>query len=106
MEHVDVILKIIEAEKDAQRAANEAMEEKRQLHQKLAEEKAELHEQFMERAKRRIGIVRQHEQEEADEQIARLDAELTQNRAALQRRFAENRDAWADELFAYVTGVG
>jgi len=102
MEHVDVILKIIEAEKAAQQVADEAINTKNRLGQNLEREKAGLHEQFMERARRRVEIVREQESRDAEDSIARLDGELTETKAALRVRFDANKEAWAEELFAFV----
>ncbi len=103
MEHIEVIVKIIEAEQAAQKVADDALAQKQNLASSLTEKKQNLHDQFVERAKRRVELVRQQDQEEAEENLAQLEKQMVTSREQLQRSYQENASTWTEALFSYVT---
>ena len=102
MEHLDVIVRIIEAEQAAQKVADEVWQKKQTLAEDLVQQKNEIHESLIQRAQRRIEIVRQQEQQDANESLATLDGKFQLKQFQMERRFEENREKWVDELFQFM----
>ena len=105
MEHIEIINRIIEAEHRAQSIANAAREKQVRLANDLADERRKIRDELYARANRRIGLVREHEENVALEQIAALDQKLKGDMETLENSYHANRKRWLDELFQSIAGT-
>ena len=105
MEYIEVLNKIIEAERAARQIAGEAKAERDNLPRDLRAGREEMRSRLMARAERRVRIVREQEDAVADGQLARLENELQNDLLTLESHFRAHRDEMAGKLFGLVTGV-
>ena len=105
MEFVELINQIVAAEQNASQLVQEAQSREAGLDEDLAQETADLRERYMERARRRVGIVEETETAHAQEEIAELDRRLQNSLAALNRAYESHRDQWVDTLLARIVGT-
>ena len=105
MEFVELINQIVAAEQNASQLVQEAQSREAGLDGDLAQETADLRERYMERARRRVGIVEEIETAHAREEIAELDRHLQNSLDALNRAYESHRDQWVDTLLARIVGT-
>ena len=103
MKHVDIINRIVEAEQRARQIAAEAQEKLAHLQADLENERKNLRETYLQRAERRVEMVREREQALMREQLDEMDKHFTSERDMLERLFADHRTDWVDKLFTMVT---
>ena len=102
MEHIELLNAIIQVEQQARTMAEEAQEQKRQLPVELNESRQEIHDRYFQKARHRVSLVKEQEEDALHEQLDALDAALARNRDDLKRRYEQNRSQWADTLFSLV----
>lgn len=104
MEYMELLNKIIEAERVAQQIASEAKAERDNLPNDLRVQREELHTSYLSRAEHRVQTVRDQEKAMADQQIEQLDASLASDLKKIESYFAERHDDMVDGLFKLVVG--
>ena len=104
MDHIDIINKIVEAERTAQRIADEARSRLASLDSDLAAERYKMRAQYFERADRRIASVMEREGALADEMIAELDEKLEQELKSVERLAREQNENWVGTIFSMIVG--
>ncbi|MCX7614366.1 MAG: hypothetical protein N2Z65_01260 [Clostridiales bacterium] len=104
MEHLDIINRIIEAEKEAKKIAEEAASAKNHLNEMITNDKNKIREDYLNRANRRIEIVRENERVACDESIAQIDTHLKQKLEIVEETFSQSRERWVDDLFRTIVG--
>ena len=105
MEYVDMISKIIAAEHSAKELAQEAQEKEEHLQADLDQQISQMRESYMERAKRRLEVVRQTEQDAAEKAVVRWNEKLEKALRDVEASYEKNRDVWANTLFAMIVGT-
>ncbi|MCL2747094.1 MAG: hypothetical protein FWE59_00370 [Oscillospiraceae bacterium] len=102
MEYMEMLGKIIDADREAKRITLDAKTERDNLPDELRAEADELRRDYLARAERRVQIVRQEEEGRAEQEVARLDATLASDMQRLEAYFSAHRDELADKLFSLV----
>jgi hypothetical protein len=105
MEYINLVNRIVEAEHTAKALVHEAEEKQAHLQSDLDKEIAAMRTGYFARADRRLELVRQTEQQGAQEAIAQLDEKLHTAMEAVESAYARNKDRWVDTLFAMIVGV-
>ncbi len=105
MVYVDIINRIIDAEKNARKIAEDAKEALARLDVDLTDECARMRASYRERADKRIQAVTDSENKYADEAIAKLDRELADAIHASEENAARNSGAWVEKLFQKVIEI-
>ncbi|CDZ24457.1 hypothetical protein CCDG5_1343 [[Clostridium] cellulosi] len=100
----DIIKKIIEIDKTAQKMTNDALALKEQIKSSIEQDKKDLRDKYIQRARRRIEVTAQTEekflQEALDEIKARYDGISTK----LKEQYELNHERWAEEIYKRVIG--
>ena len=104
MEHLDIINRIIEAEREAQKIADEAASAKKHLNETITVDKNKIRNDYISRAKRRIELVRENEKTACDEAIAQIDIHLKQKLEMVETTYSQSRERWVAELFQTIVG--
>jgi len=104
LEHLDIINRIIEAEQEAQKIADEAAGRKKHLNETISGDRDKIRDDYMSHAKRRIDIVRESERTACDEAIAQIEEHLKQKLEMVETTYQKNRERWISELFQSVIG--
>lgn len=94
-----IIDRILTANKEAEKFAEQAEQEKKTAIEHIGEQKAELKRKYSERAEKRIDIVRVQEKEFADEKINANRNIFEERIVQLDKVAEENKDKWAQNLF-------
>jgi len=105
MEYMELLNRIIEAERTAQRIASEAKTQRDNLPNDLRAGWTETHEAYHARAERRVQIVREQEDAMAAEQIEQLDAGQREELRKLEAYFGAHREEMSEKLFRLVIGI-
>ncbi len=105
MDYAAAVKRIIEADNLARRQAAEAKERvRRLLGEQLEADKEKLKREYEQRVARRLEKIRAVEEAAASEERRQLEETHRQNMEKLESCYAQNRDAWIQRLFEYVTG--
>jgi len=100
----DIIKKIIEIDKTAQKMTNDALALKEQIKSSIEQDKKDLRDKYIQRARRRIEVTAQTEekflQDALDEIKARYDGISTK----LKEQYELNHERWAEEIYKRVIG--
>lgn len=101
---IELINKIIEAEQNARKLAEEAYEKRDTMRSELSTSREDLRREYFARAEARIQKVREQNKVIAGEQVAVLDETFTHDLERIEMAFKENQDEWADKLFGMIIG--
>lgn len=105
MDYAAAVKRIIEADNLARRQAAEAKERvRRQLGEQLEADKENLKKEYEQRMAKRLEKIRAVEEAAALEERRQLEESHRQSMAKLESYYAQNREAWVQRLFEYVTG--
>ena len=104
MEYIDIINQVVEAERRAKKIENDARSRLENINQEAAEAADNMNREFMDRARRRVDIVRNSEEAVTEELLASLDEKLTLDLAAVERSFEKDREVWVRKLFHMIVG--
>lgn len=99
-----VIEMLVEYDQRGRQMVRDAQETRRETLGKMGDDKREMAQQYQSRSDHRIAYYREQAEAEKAEQLAALRAEAETARTRLRERFAENREAWLDELTARCIG--
>ena len=102
LEHLDLLNKIIAAEQQASLISSAAKQKRDNLPNELRHQQETLRAEYLARAEKRISTVQQQSDQQADEQIAQLDAQLQQRKTELESYFTQHHDRMVAELFRLV----
>ena len=105
MEYMEVLGKIIEAERAAQQIAGAAKALRDNLPHDLRSGWEETRQKYMARAEHRVQVIREDEEARAGQQIAQLETELLEDLQKLYAHFDAHHDEMADRLFRLVIDV-
>jgi hypothetical protein len=95
----DVINKMIELDKQAQKLTKEAQALKDGIDIKIDAEKKEMRENYLEKAKNRIDIVADTEKNIADEKIKEIEESSVFQNANIEKQYLANKDKWVDLIY-------
>ena len=95
-----LIGKIIEIEDTAQSITREARDKQEGFNREMKAEIESMRADFDERAKHRVEIVAEAEQQSLVERMAELEGEHTRKSQWLEQQCVRNFDGWVDELMA------
>lgn len=104
MEYMELLNKIIEAERTAQQIASEAKALRDNLPNDLRTKREELHASYLGRAEHRVQAVRDQEAALAEQQIKQLDKALAHDLQQVEAYFSDHHDEMVTRLFALVVG--
>ncbi len=99
MDRDEIIRRIIEADKQARSVPEKARQELAALDDELVARREEMRRDYYQRAERRIETVRKTEEEYADAQVAKLDADIRREVERIKHDAESRRDRWAEMLF-------
>ena len=105
MENLDVLNKIIVAERGARQMAAEAKAERENLSDELRSQRADIRASNLARAEKRVQVVREQEEAMTAQRIEQMDAALLEDLKRLEEYFGAHRCEMADELFSRVVGT-
>lgn len=101
---IELINKIIEAEQNARKLAEEAYEKRDTMRSELGTSTEDLRREYFVRANARIQKVREQNKVIAGEQIAVLDETFTLDLERIETAFKQNQDEWTEKLFDIIIG--
>lgn len=101
---IELINKIIEAEQNARKLAEEAYEKRDTMRSELGTSTEDLRREYFSRAEARIQKVREQNKVIIGEQVAVLDETFTHDLERIEMAFKENQDEWANKLFGVIIG--
>lgn len=94
----DMIKRIIEMDEKARQITEEARLEKQNSEQEIAQKAQELRTEYLEKARRRIRENVKTERAAAEQKWEAQRQALEEERARLERTFADQKDGWVDEI--------
>lgn len=94
----DMIKKIIEMDEEARKLKAQAEQEKLQSEQEVLKAKQQIHEEYLQRARVRAEKNAKTEQEAADAQWEKTQAEHKAVLDRLNKEFKDNCDGWVDVI--------
>lgn len=104
LKYVDIINRIVETEHENQKKTQEVLQQRKTLQEELREEQNQLKAYYSARAQKRIGIVREQENQMADEQIALLKEQRKKDMERIESLYKTHRQEWIDKVFQQVIG--
>jgi len=105
MDYMEVLNKIIKAERTAQQIAEEAKTQRDNLPDDLRASWEEMHTRHLARAESRVQSVREQEERLADQKIEQLDAGLQDGLHKLEVYFRAHHDEMVQRLTSLVLDV-
>ena len=94
----DLLKKIIEMDEQARKIEQQAKSEKLKSEEEVEALRRKIYDDYIERARDRveknIAVDEQHAKERIDDCIK----ETEEKKRAMRRRYADNKDAWVDEI--------
>ena len=106
MEHINILNRIIEADKNAQTLAAGAAAKRGHLEEDIAREREWLRRDHMDRAQKQAAAGLAREKKRSGAMITELDEKLRRDIAAVDRRLAGSRGEFAAKVFAMVLEDG
>jgi hypothetical protein len=98
----DIIKKIIEIDKMAQKLTDEAFELKKEAEISIENDKKLLREQYIEKARHRIALNTETEQTYLKQSLEDIEKKHNETEARLKVIDADNRKKWVDDLYSRV----
>lgn len=100
----DLILKIIDIEDRAQEVIKDAKQANTTLDQDIADETRKLHRSIQNKAIAKSESLKERELKEADEKCENIKAESKQQIDVLEKKYADNKDAWVNKIVKNIIG--
>jgi predicted AlkP superfamily phosphohydrolase/phosphomutase len=100
----DIIKKIIEIDKMAQKLTDEAFELKKEAEISIENDKKLLREQYIQKARKRITLNTETEQTFLKQSLEEIEKKHDEIEARLKSIDAENRKKWVNDLYSRVIG--
>lgn len=100
----DIIKKIIEIDKTAQKMTNDALALKSQAETSIEQDKKDLREKYIQRARRRIDVTAKTEEKFLEEALDEIKKRYNGVSAKLNENFDLNHKRWAEEIYERVIG--
>lgn len=100
----DIIKKIIEIDKTAQKMTSDALALKSEAESSIEQDKNALREKYIQRAKRRIDVTAQTEEKFLEEALDEIKQRYDGISAKLNENFNLNHKRWAEEIYERVIG--
>lgn len=101
----DLITKILDIEDRAQEIIADAKKADAELDGRVDEQTKYMETDITRRAEVKNAFLKQREEDEAAEKIARINSETEKNLAALQKKYEENKEKWAEKIVSEITGI-
>lgn len=95
----DIIKKIIEIDKMAQKLTDEAFNLKKEAEISIENDKKLLREQYIEKARRRIALNNEKEQEFLKQSLLEIEKKHQETELRLKNIDSENRKKWVEDLY-------
>lgn len=100
----DMVKRIVEMDKHARELTDEAKRLKVGAESRIIEKKEELRRGYMEKVNERLELIKKAEVMTADEELKGIVEKQKQIEAQLDDMYAQNCDAWVNEIVARVIG--
>lgn len=100
----DIIKKIIEIDRNAQKMTEEALALKSEAESAIEKDKSALREQYIARAKKRIEITARTEESFLEEALDDINKKYSSAAAQLKSKYDNNHSQWAEEIYKRVIG--
>lgn len=100
----DIIKKIIEIDRMAQKITDDTIALRKEAEASIEADKQELREKYIEKARHRIGIMTETEENFLKEALATIDKRHTDVAADLNSVYEQNRQGWVNEIYTRVIG--
>lgn len=100
----NMIKQIVEMDQKAQQITENAQQEKLNSEKKLAAMRDRLREEYLQRARRRIGLNEPQERAAAEEKWKETSSRLQETAKQLDNTYAEKGDLWVETLTNRVLG--
>lgn len=104
MNYEDLVERIVTAEQKARASVETEEQRLSTLREDLAQESRSLTESYLERAKHRIAETERSEQQNADQEIQRVQAQFAKDMEQLEQRFATHETEYESAILRRVLG--
>ena len=104
MERIDVINRIIEAERSAAELVEDAKKSRDHAASNMDGELKKLGDEYERRAEARIRSIKEQEDAYREKELAAIERAKSDALSRLEKAFLENEDQWLEELFLKITG--
>lgn len=95
----DMVKKIIEMDEHARKISSSAQEEAKNSINEIQKAKDEIHEKYYARAKRRLKLNKQAQQEKTDLAIKEIEKNYRKLMKQMEQTYKENKQQWIEEIF-------
>lgn len=95
----DMVKKIIEMDEHAREISTSAQEEAKNSLNEIQKAKNEIHDKYFNRAKRRLQLNQEAEQERTDLAIKEIEKNYRELMKKMERTYKENKQQWIEEIF-------
>lgn len=95
----DMVKKIIEMDEHAREISTSAQEEAKNSLNEIQKAKNEIHDKYYTRAKRRLQLNQEAEQERTDLAIKDIEKNYRELMKKMERTYKENKQQWIEEIF-------
>lgn len=102
MEHINVLNRIIEADKNAKALTGAAIARREHLGEDIEREKAKLREEYMKRARERVDAEFGRERALSARRIAELEEKLRRDIIETDQKLAARRESLAAKVFSMI----
>ena len=106
MEHINILNRIIEADKNARILTGEAADKRDRLSEEITRDIESLHKDHMDRARQKVDAGYTRERERSDKIIAELDETLKRDLVGVDRMLSARREELAARVLAMIVGDG
>ena len=100
----DIIQKIIEIDRMAQKMTDDALAMKNEVEASIDSDKKKLREDFVARARHRISVTAETEKKFLEEALAEIDKKYSDVAEKLNTLYNEKHDLWVNDLYSKVIG--
>lgn len=100
----DMIKKIVEIDEQAQKITKDAEQDNVNALKQVAEQRKKLSDEYLARARKRIDILKQEEQNKANKILADTKEKFQSQASDLENIYKNNCDTWVEAIFNRVIG--
>lgn len=105
MEYMDMVSKIVAAEHAATELVQEGKTREDNLKADLDHQVTDMRDRYLDRARHRLTLVAETEEQAAQESIERLDKRFETAMAEVESAYEKNKEQWVDTLFTMIVGA-
>jgi hypothetical protein len=100
----NIIKKIVEIDENARQIENEAVKQNVDSMEEISVKRDEIRDRYLERARKRIEIIRKEEQKKADSLLVEINRKNREKSELMEKIYNDNRDNWISAIVKNVIG--